>query len=398
MRVLFTTQPGVGHFHPQVPLIQALADAGHDVAVACSRSFVPTVEARGVRGIPAGLDWDLAGGPANTFPEVADIPPGPRRSAFVHSRVFAGVTAERMAEDVMTLAARWPFDLVVRETMEYGGYLAAEKLGLPHAVVQTTPHRPSVLPSIREPLSGHRARLGLPPDPDLTSLTRYLHLSVRPGSLQGTPLAPNSHSYSAPVFDRPVTHAAPAWVDGPMTSPVVFATLGTVANQYDEGLLTTMLDAARPLAGTLILAVGPDMDPVTFGHQPDHVHIERYVPQSLVFSRCDLVISHGGSGTMMAALAHGLPMVVIPLAADQPINAAMIADRGIGVVVGPGERTVEAIAEAIRTVFGQPSYRRNAERVRDEMAALPGLAYAVGLLERLARDRAPIVSSFRGAG
>ena len=390
MRVVFTTQPGVGHFHPQVPLIHALADAGHDVAVACARPFVPVVEASGAHAFAAGLDWDLAGGPAKTFPEAARFPPGPHRAAYVLSQVFAGVTAERMAEGVLTRAAGWPFDLVVRETMEFGGYLAAETLGLPHAVVQTTPHRRSVLSSIREPLNAHRARLGLSPDPDLSSLTRYLHLSVRPASLQGTPLVPNSHSYSAPVFDRSITHAAPAWVDAPMGSPVIFATLGTVANQYDQGLLATILAAAEPIAGTLVLAVGPDTDPATFGPQPDHIHIERYVPQSLVFPRCDLVIAHGGSGTMMSSLAHGVPMVLIPIAADQPDNAAVVAAHGLGAVVGREERTVTAIREAIRAVLGQPSYRQAAERMRDEMAALPGLEHAVSLLERLAHGRTPI--------
>jgi UDP:flavonoid glycosyltransferase YjiC (YdhE family) len=51
------------------------------------------------------------------------------------------------------------------------------------------------------------------------------------------------------------------------------------------------------------------------------VRIERYIPQSLLFPRCDLVVSHGGSNTVLAGFAHGLPQVITPITADQPENA-----------------------------------------------------------------------------
>jgi len=65
-------------------------------------------------------------------------------------------------------------------------------------------------------------------------------------------------------------------------------------------------------------------------------------------------------------------MVVIPLMADQPYNAACCAALGVGVVIEPGERSAEAIRAAVRVVLADPTYRQNAQRVRDEMAALPG--------------------------
>src|SRR5467141_1019580 len=60
MRVLFTTLPGAGPFHPLVPLAQTLQAAGHEVAFACARSYCPTVEATGFRCFPAGFDWLLS--------------------------------------------------------------------------------------------------------------------------------------------------------------------------------------------------------------------------------------------------------------------------------------------------------------------------------------------------
>ena len=124
-----------------------------------------------------------------------------------------------------------------------------------------------------------------------------------------------------------------------------------------------------------------------------HVRIERYVDHGSLLPRCDVVLTHGGHGTLMACLSLGVPMVVLPVNADQPRNARRCADLGVARVVGPAERTPEAIRAATQAVLRDPSYRANAERVRDEIVAMPGLELAVELLERLARDRAPIIAA-----
>ena len=94
---------------------------------------------------------------------------------------------------------------------------------------------------------------------------------------------------------------------------------------------------------------------------------------------------------MRAALDHGLPLVIIPIAADQPDNARRCADLGLARVIAPDRRTPEAIREAVRAILHDPGYRRNAARLRDEGRALPGPDYAVALLERLALERRPLV-------
>ena len=118
----------------------------------------------------------------------------------------------------------------------------------------------------------------------------------------------------------------------------------------------------------------------------------RYIPVSLLLPHCALAVTNGGSGTLTAALAHGLPVVVVPTGADQPANAARCAALGLGRVVPAAELTPEAVREAVRAVLADPTYRRNTERLRDEMAALPGPEHAVALLERLAREKRPILA------
>lgn len=105
--------------------------------------------------------------------------------------------------------------------------------------------------------------------------------------------------------------------------------------------------------------------------------------QAKVLAEADLVVCHGGSGTVFGALAAGVPVVVVPLFADQFENGRRIAVRGAGVVIEPEPRTagghrrvigdgdVPRIVDAINTVLGTAFYRRNAGHVALEMAAAP---------------------------
>src|SRR5947208_3407818 len=120
------------------------------------------------------------------------------------------------------------------------------------------------------------------------------------------------------------------------------------------------------------------------------MYIERYIPQSLLLPICSLVITHGGSDTIMDALSMGLPMVIIPIAADQPQNAQLCAQAGAASVIEPDERTPEAILHSVRMVLRDPTYRQAAQRLQQEIQEMPGLEYAVELLERPVADRSTL--------
>ena len=107
---------------------------------------------------------------------------------------------------------------------------------------------------------------------------------------------------------------------------------------------------------------------------------------------CDLVLTHGGSGTVRDALAHALPLVIMPIGADQYENGRRCAAQGVARVIGPEERTPAAIRAAVEAVLANPGYRRAAARLRAEREALPGPAGVVTLLERLAVARAPVLA------
>ena len=175
--------------------------------------------------------------------------------------------------------------------------------------------------------------------------------------------------------------------------PVVYFTLGTVFNHESGDLFSRVLAGLRELPINLIVTVGRDLDPATLGLQPAHVRVERFVPQAEILPHVDLVVSHGGSGSVLGALAHGRPMVVLPIGADQPFNAERISALGVGRSLDAIQATPEDVREAASWVLADATYRESAGRVADEIAALASPDVAVGLLERLAQERRPIVTA-----
>jgi UDP:flavonoid glycosyltransferase YjiC (YdhE family) len=386
VRVLFTTQPGLGHFHPLLPVAVGLRDRGHLVAFATSASFGRQVVAAGFPAFAVGKDW-LAVDMVRAFPEMAAIPPGPDRYAWARRAIFAGATARDTTPDLVDLARRWDADLIVREAAEYGGCLAAEVLGLPHAMVRTDFGSSSYgdRHHVADALSGLREHFGLPPDPDVAMPFRYLQLSFAPDGVgeAEAEAAPTCHRF------RPIEPAAtgetPPWLAALAPRPTVYATLGTVYNRPD--LLGAIIEALATECINLIVTVGTNHDPASFGPQPAHVRIERWIDQHVLLPHCDAVVTHGGYGTVSAALSAGLPLVLIPISADQPGNAERCAALGVGRIVGPDERTPAGIRTATRAVLGDPAHRCAATDIAREAHSRPGIDAALDLLARLASRR-----------
>ncbi len=394
MRILFTTTAGSGHFHPLVPLAQAAVAAGHAVACAASPSLRHSVEAARLRFLPAG--HDRRGVPVDVlFPQMRALS-GLELGKFVGVEIRINTEARQMVPDLLRIAGEWMPDLIVRESAEYGGCIAAEVLGIPHASVRSsyTTSSYGLRHVIVDALNVLRADHGLPPDLDGVSPFRYLHLAFEPPGFwpADEPLAPTYHLLRPVVFDRSGGEGLPPWVVSLPTVPTVCATLGTFMNRSTD-VFAAILAGLRDEEINLILAVGRDIDTAQFGPQPGNVHIERYIPLSLLLPHCDLVVHHAGFSTVVTTLLNGLPMLTIPLGADQPYNARSCTALGVGEVIGPDDRTAGTIREVARRVLREPSYRGEAERVRDEMAALPGPEYAVELLGRLAKEKQPLLTA-----
>jgi UDP:flavonoid glycosyltransferase YjiC (YdhE family) len=390
LRSLFTFPGGTGHFLPMVPVARAAAAAGHVVAFACQAAMVATVEATGFPAFDAGGSSLLA--PGVRQPLLRPDAEADDRAA----RAAKGVVRDReRASAVLVLGHEWQPDVLVCDESDFGAVVAAERLGLPHATVQPTAAG-SVLPSgvVAEQANELRAEHGLPADPGLEMLHRYLVLVPFPPSFRdpGIPLPPTAHALRHVSADLPLAGSALPWLAALSGRETVYVTLGTIFNQESGDLFERIVRGVRDLPVNVVATVGRELDPEVLGPQPPDVHVERYIPQAQLWPRCSLVVSHGGSGSVIGALAHGLPMVVVPIGADQPRNARRCTELGFARVVHALEATPDLVREAASDVLAEPTYRLNAERMQAEIAALPGPDHAVTLLEHLATDREPLLS------
>ncbi|HKC50181.1 MAG TPA: glycosyltransferase [Myxococcota bacterium] len=370
MRILFTFAGGSGHLEPLVPIARAAEAVGHVVAFAGRPWMIPVVEALGFLAFAAGSDVGLT--PKRLPLAAIDVERDIRSVGPGFGRRIAG---ER-ASDLLRLCSDWRPDILVCEELDFGAMIVAERLELPFATVLVSAAGSFVRAElVAESVNAVRAGHGLPPDPGFAMSSRHLVLS---------PFAP---SYRDPAFPLPATaHSVRLLTPGGgrrSDPPTVYFTLGTIFNMESGDLFQRVLAGLRDLPTQLVVTVGRDFDPAELGPQPPNVRIERYLPQAEVLPRCDLVVSHGGSGSVTSALAHGLPMVLIPMGADQPLNAARCQALGVARALDAVTATPTLVHEAASLVLRDPTYRRSAERIRDEIAQLPGPEHVTLLLERL---------------
>jgi MGT family glycosyltransferase len=172
----------------------------------------------------------------------------------------------------------------------------------------------------------------------------------------------------------------------------VLASLGTVFNKT-PGVLEAIVAALGGEPFNAIVAIGRDQDLARFGSPPPNIRLEPYVPQPLLLARCDAFVTHAGFNSVKESLAAGVPMVALPITADQPYSAQRCAALGVAKVLGPSERSAASIREAIRDVLDDGRYREQARRFQAEMAALPGPDRVVEVLEDLAVRHEPLGAS-----
>lgn len=382
MRVLFTTPAGLGHIHPSVPLAREMLARGHDVLWAVPRSSALRVEQAGL-GTAAMPDAPAAS-PANAiaqYPELADLPVLERPDA-MFGKLFGALAAPHMLEGLAPIALEWRPDLVVADAAEFAGPIVAAELGVPCVSRGFGP----LLPETRVARAGEevaslwRSR-GLEPRP-YGGMYDYLYLDIFPPTLKAPPAGHIARRQPL----RPVAYDGAAEGNVPLPvgradRPLVYVTMGTVFN--DAGPLRNAVNAIASLDARVLVTVGPAADPSVLGTHPEHVRVEQYVPQTRVLGACDVVVSHAGSGTVLATLALGVPQLCLPQGADQFLNAQAVAGAGAGISLLPDAATPNAIHAAVGRLLDEPSYGDGAGAVAAEITAMPSPTDVSAVLEGL---------------
>ena len=309
--------------------------------------------------------------------EILALPPDQRR-ALIYPLLFGSVDAPTKIEDLRLAVASWSPDLVVHDSCDLAAPAAAAERNLPsvhHSFGRMVP--PAVVAaagSVTEPLWRDA---GLTPEP-YAGMFRGIYVDIAPPSFQTERPPPGVHVEPLrPVSFDARAERAPDWLDR-LSGPIVYVTLGTVHNEL--AVFRVLLEAFATVACNVIATIGRDKDPDALAPLPDNAHVERYIPQALVLPHVSVVVSHGGSGSTLAALAHGLPTLFVPQAADQFENSARVQAIGAGVRLLPDELDVATASVALESLLGDPAYRERAQDVAAEIAAMPDPSALVPML------------------
>jgi MGT family glycosyltransferase len=383
MKVLFTSLREKSHFLPLVPFLQALQQRGHTVAVSAPPEFAERVRATGAEFIPFGHPGDEGLRPI--WMRLRDASYDEKMRIAVEE-LFAQACAGAALPGLLETIKRWQPAIVVRESCEFAGLVAAEKLGVPHVRIAIFAQRweAEVLSLAAAAVDGHGRGVGLPPDPAGDRIRDEVALTLFPRSFEAVEPVSSVHRFRlAPKKEAP---PLPDWWGG-RQEPFVYVTLGMVTGGFDmlHAAYRVTLDAVAELPIRVLLTIGMDLSLDVLGEVPPNVHIERFVPQDDVLPHAAAVLCHGGSGSVLGALAAGTPLVVAPMFADQPYNAGCVAAIGAGLALPLGIQGAEAVRTALGRVLGEASFRGAAQRMAREMAALPTVDDAALEIERLAR-------------
>lgn len=363
MRILFGAVPAAGHVLPLVPLADAAADAGHQVA------FLTAADMAGYLGgrplLPAGPDVPTLLVETERRTSGGDA----RHPGQAAVENFAGARVDLTIDEARDQARRFAPDLLVCEAFDFVGQLLAAELDRPWAKHAICAPLPGPLDAaMQERAEAQHAARGLTPR-ERIALIDPLPEVLRsvddpPGPADRIALRPGAH-----VGGR--NQGAPQPIPG--QRPRVLVTAGT--SVHEPELLAGLVSSVAEAGFSVVVTVEPGVLPAD-----PRVHALGFVPLARLLPAVDAVVGAGGFGTVLATLAAGLPTVLRPVLADQPWNAQRVVKAGAGLVI---EDPAEAGA-AVHAALTEPGYRAAAESAAVSIRSMP--APEAVLTELLARQ------------
>jgi UDP:flavonoid glycosyltransferase YjiC (YdhE family) len=357
--ILFVTWDGGGNVPPALGIATELTSRGHHVRVLGHPRQQRVLEAEGF--------------------EVA---------ATRHSREFSALDRNSplalvamfgdrgLGRDVLAALADRPADVVVVDCLLFGVMAELREAGTPYVVLEHLYDAYLHGGWLKGPMGLGMRLKRLQPKRSLAAARLRLVASLPSLDPVGAGRRPDV-TYVGPVV--PFSSRVDA-------DPLVLVSLSTYRFPRMAQCLQTILDACAGLDAQVVVTTGPVVDPADL-RPPANAEVHGFVPHAELMPRASLVIGHGGHGTTMQALAHDLPMVLMPMhpMLDQPMVARSVETAGAGRVV-PKKATAADLAPVIAAMLADGPHRAAAARLGAEIRALPGATNAADRIEGLSRD------------
>ncbi len=410
--IAIVAPPTAGHVNPLVALGVALVATGARVTLVHMAEVASLVPDSPVEFAALGHPADRQGLLAQHLLTLAQ-PSGPvgLPRMIRSTAAMTGVLLEALPAALSRLGV----DAVIADSVEPAGALVARLLRLPFVTAVTG------LPLLREPavpppflgwayrpdavgrnrnnggyavsdllmrpitrtVSAYARRWGLDPDPRYQGADR-LQIAQCPQALDFPRTAlPPSFRYGSP-WRLPERAETLLVMDD---RPLVFCSLGSLQGAR-RSLFAAMTAACAAIGARAVVAHGGGLSDSEAAALPGDPLVRAFWPQTQILPQCSAAILHGGFNTVLDALASGLPIVVVPLAFEQPATAARLARVGAACVVSGADAGRGGLAPALRRVLTTPSYRQAARVFAADMAAGGGAAEAAALVAAALQDGA----------
>jgi UDP:flavonoid glycosyltransferase YjiC (YdhE family) len=361
---------GAGHFNPLVAFLRAARRRGDEVLTVGPPALREMVES-------AGFPFRAGGEPSEeqvaAIRERLPVVAAAEASVLGNRELFGRLATAAMLAGMEDAWRDWDPDLVLRDPTEYASAVLAARTRTPIAqvAISLAEAEAGSIAAAAPALEAHRQGL-------VSQLRAQPYLTRFPASFDPSPFA-DTVRYHEP---RATPVSLPDWWRG-SDAPLIYMTFGTVLGYMSIAAETfrMALKAVERTHARVLLTVGRRFDASTLGSVPANVHLEPWIDQARVLDHADLVLCHGGSGTTLAALAAGVPLVIVPLFADQFENARRITAARAGRVVDTqirtgGTRSINAaaapeITRSIEDVLDDVTYRERTRAIAAEMTATP---------------------------
>lgn len=361
MRVLFASVSSYGHVIPLLPLALAARDAGHAVTFATAKRGHAVLLDAGLDAIPVGPTV------ADAFAEACGAC---ANKVLAAANTFGSLLPRRTVADLLPLLESEPPDLVIYGVLNPGAAIAARLAGVPavcHGVGRVS-GEPTWRAMCRAWLAT-AVELGVDAPARDPELLGNAFVDICPPSLRWQGFQPavrfpmRAGRWSQPGSVPEVAYQRAS------DRPLVYLTFGTQTVQ--PGLYRQAVAGLAGLPVDVLVAAGSQAAWDEIGTVPANVTLHRWVPQDDLLRHVDLVVSHAGSGTVLGALANGLPQLLLPQGGDQFSNARSVVQAGAGRQMLPGQLTPYAVAAQARALLADKAARLAAASLAREIAAQP---------------------------
>ncbi|GIP22168.1 macrolide family glycosyltransferase [Paenibacillus sp. J22TS3] len=157
---------------------------------------------------------------------------------------------------------------------------------------------------------------------------------------------------------------------------LIYISLGTVFNQAVD-FYKLCFEALGNTEHTVVMSIGNHVQISDLGEVPNNFIVKNYVPQTGVLQHAKLFVTHGGMNSTHEGLYNGVPLIVLPQSADQPMIAGQVARIGAGMTLQMHSLTANELRDAVDHVLSHPSFKQAAANMRESLQQSGGYKQAV---------------------